>query len=64
VNKQELLRQLFDNNLYYQNKVYRTPYIMPMSNNDYYKDTRTKSDLSPNFHDSNNNDLNSVCQPQ
>ncbi|HMG66322.1 MAG TPA: hypothetical protein VK588_01510, partial [Chitinophagaceae bacterium] len=28
--KQELVRQVFDNNLYYENKVYRTPYIMPV----------------------------------
>jgi len=30
VQKQELLRQLFDNRLYYQNSSYRTPYIMPV----------------------------------
>jgi site-specific DNA recombinase len=28
--QQELLRQVFDNRLYYQEKVYRTPYIMPV----------------------------------
>lgn len=28
--KQELIRQVFDNALYYQNKAYRTPYVMPV----------------------------------
>jgi len=30
VNKQELLRQVFDNTLYYKDKIYRTQYIMPV----------------------------------
>lgn len=28
--KQELIRQGFDNKLYYQNSTYRTPYVMPI----------------------------------
>jgi hypothetical protein len=27
--KQELVRTVFDNSLYYENKVYRTPYLIP-----------------------------------
>lgn len=30
VQKQELLRQVFDNGLYYRQQAYRTPYIMPV----------------------------------
>ncbi|HEY1869851.1 MAG TPA: hypothetical protein VGG71_02275, partial [Chitinophagaceae bacterium] len=30
--KQELLNQVFDSSLYYQNKIYRTPSIMPLFN--------------------------------
>jgi hypothetical protein len=29
VQKQELVRTVFDNSLYYENKVYRTPYLIP-----------------------------------
>ena len=29
VQKQELVRTVFDNSLYYENKVYRTPFIIP-----------------------------------
>ena len=30
VEKQELIRQVFDNRLYYRNRAYRTPFIMPV----------------------------------